>query len=215
MIECKAISKILNNNGITIGYKLQDETGKVMSVDSNAIKRAINNKQIHISNLQIASDGRLVYKSNKSNTKLRSKCNRISHIQRLKVVKNKKTDYTNYSDTYDFISPKVAFEYDLTDVLYTGYIKDKDKNVYKVDAAVCEGDSGRIAGGSMYFYVTIFYGDKKIKLKGYSSIFSKPHFDNIIKDLKDGYYLEDYLTKNLGAVDYSAITFAKGLIQGN
>ena len=50
MVQAKAL-KPLMNNGVIVGYSLQDENGKVMDINSNAIIDAMNKKLINIPNL--------------------------------------------------------------------------------------------------------------------------------------------------------------------
>lgn len=86
-----------------------------------------------------------------------------------------------------------------------GYIMDKDGNYYDVITKSWSSDAGRIAGGSMNYQVTIkrANGTDDAIFNGWSAIFSSPHYSNIIEDIKDGYYLEDYISKNWGALSNS------------
>lgn len=60
-VRCKAIDRVTDKHGRTIGYVLVDENGLKMSVDSQRIKNAIRNNQISVTNLKIASNGKLIY----------------------------------------------------------------------------------------------------------------------------------------------------------
>ena len=85
-----------------------------------------------------------------------------------------------------------------------GYISDKDGNYYDVETSKWSSDTGRIAGGTMNFKVTI----KNVKgqnlvFTGYSAIFSSPSHATIVADIENGTYLEDFLAKHWGALSYS------------
>jgi GR25 family glycosyltransferase involved in LPS biosynthesis len=47
MLKCRAIQKVTNKHGQTVGYILQDGTGKTMSVATENIKYAIHNGQVN------------------------------------------------------------------------------------------------------------------------------------------------------------------------
>jgi len=83
-----------------------------------------------------------------------------------------------------------------------GYIMDKDGKFYDVVTSSWSSDAGRIAGGSMNYQVTIkkANGTDDAIFNGYTAIFSTPHYSEIIEDIKRGYYLEDYIAKNWGAL---------------
>ena len=83
-----------------------------------------------------------------------------------------------------------------------GYIMDKDGKFYDVVTSSWSSDAGRIAGGSMNYQVTIkkANGTDDAIFSGYTAIFSTPHYSEIIEDIKRGYYLEDYIAKNWGAL---------------
>lgn len=86
-----------------------------------------------------------------------------------------------------------------------GYIMDKDGNYYDVVTSSWSSDAGRIAGGSMNYQVTIkkANGTDDAIFSGWSAVFSSPHYSTIIEDIKAGYYLEDYIAKNWGALSDS------------
>lgn len=60
MIQTKCIQKFRDKNNHIYGYRLQDINGKTQDVEPNNLKQAITNKQIHVVNLTLTSDGRLV-----------------------------------------------------------------------------------------------------------------------------------------------------------
>lgn len=65
MVNAIALNPIINASGICTGYKLKDETGQVMEVNSEAIIGAIQRGAISISNLVISSGNKLVMKEDK------------------------------------------------------------------------------------------------------------------------------------------------------
>lgn len=106
-------------------------------------------------------------------------------------------------DVYDFHSGTYQKEDTYVDSDYEGFIFDKEGNEYKVFGYSKSGDAGRIVGGSTSYRVIITGNDLKISLSGYSAVFSTPHGANIIPAIGRGYYLEDYLVKNLDALNSS------------
>ena len=60
MIQAKCVQKFRDNTGKIYGYRLQDLNGKTQDVQPDNLKAAIRNKQIHIVNLTLTSDNRLV-----------------------------------------------------------------------------------------------------------------------------------------------------------
>lgn len=60
MIQAKCIQKFRDSTGKIYGYRLQDLNGKTQDVQPDNLKAAIRNKQIHIVNLTLTSDNRLV-----------------------------------------------------------------------------------------------------------------------------------------------------------
>ena len=83
-----------------------------------------------------------------------------------------------------------------------GYIMDKDGKFYDVVTSSWSSDAGRIAGGSMNYQVTIkkANGTDDAIFSGWTAVFSSSHYSGIIEDIKAGYYLEDYIAKNWGAL---------------
>lgn len=80
----------------------------------------------------------------------------------------------------------------------TGYIMDKEGRYYDVYTNETQGDAGRIAGGSIRYWVKIAKanGQDDAIFTGYTAVFSRSHGNFIIADIKSGYYLEDYFAKN-------------------
>ena len=65
MITVKCIGKIRDKSGKIIGYRLQDINGQTQEASAESLKKAIKNKSIHIINLRLTSDNRLVNSSEK------------------------------------------------------------------------------------------------------------------------------------------------------
>ena len=65
MITVKCIGKIRDKSGKIIGYRLQDINGQTQEASAESLKKAIKNKNIHIINLRLTSDNRLVNSSEK------------------------------------------------------------------------------------------------------------------------------------------------------
>lgn len=65
MIQAKCIEKFRDSTGKIYGYRLQDINGQVQDVRPENLKTAIRNKQIHIVNLTLTTDNRLVDSSEK------------------------------------------------------------------------------------------------------------------------------------------------------
>ena len=63
MVQAKCIKKLRDSSNKIYGYRLQDTDGKVLDVKSDALKNAIANKQIEITNLILTSDGKIVSKT--------------------------------------------------------------------------------------------------------------------------------------------------------
>lgn len=60
MIQAKCIQKFRNKNNQIIGYRLQDINGQIQDVTPENLKKAILNKQVHIVNLTLTADNRLI-----------------------------------------------------------------------------------------------------------------------------------------------------------
>lgn len=65
MIQAKCIQKFRDKTGKIYGYRLTDINGAIQDVQSENLKRAIANNQIHIVNLTLTADNRLVDSSEK------------------------------------------------------------------------------------------------------------------------------------------------------
>lgn len=60
MITVKCIEKFRNTSGQIIGYRLQDINGQTQESSAANLKKAIRNNQVHVVNLTLTSDNRLV-----------------------------------------------------------------------------------------------------------------------------------------------------------
>lgn len=119
-------------------------------------------------------------------------------------------------DVYDLHSGTYQQEDTYSSSESNGFILDKNGNIYEVITSSTQGDAGRIAGGSMSYSVTILNVDGKggkISLYGYSAVFSKSYGDNIIPDIRRGYYLEDYLARNYSSIESSCKFLADPFIE--
>lgn len=63
MIQAKCIQKFRDNKGGIRSYRLQDLNGNIRDVPSDDLKKAIKKKQIHVVNLTLTSDNRLISKT--------------------------------------------------------------------------------------------------------------------------------------------------------
>lgn len=136
-----------------------------------------------------------------------AKIKKPSDVKKLK--KSSRTEKVTFRDGDMYDMHDDGYEADFT--YYSsdgdGYIISKETNkVYDVIIKTWSDDCGRIAGGTYHESVTIKNVDGKgdIHLSGYSAIFSKPHGENIISDIKAGNYLEDYIAKNWDAISYDS-----------
>lgn len=66
MIQAKCIEKYRDKSNKIIGYKLVDLNNKTQDFSADALKKAIANKKIHVVNLTLTSDGRLMPTTDKS-----------------------------------------------------------------------------------------------------------------------------------------------------
>lgn len=90
MIQAKCIQKFRDKTGKIYGYRLQDLNGNTQDVQPENLKVAIRNKQIHIVNLTLTTDNRLVDTTEKQlQTKILGKA---------PVVINKEKDNDKYYD---------------------------------------------------------------------------------------------------------------------
>lgn len=82
-----------------------------------------------------------------------------------------------------------------------GYITDKDGNYYDVNTSSWSSDTGRIAGGTMNYSVVIKnVKGQDLSFYGYSAIFSQPSHADIVLDIENGMYLEDFIAKHWGCI---------------
>ena len=82
-----------------------------------------------------------------------------------------------------------------------GYITDKDGNYYDVNTSSWSSDTGRIAGGTMNYSVVIKnVKGQDLSFYGYSAIFSSPSHADIVSDIENGMYLEDFIAKHWGCL---------------
>lgn len=78
-----------------------------------------------------------------------------------------------------------------------GYIMDKDGNYYDVITSSWSSDTGRIAGGTMNYSVVIKnVKGQDLSFSGYTAIFSSPSHADIVSDIENGMYLEDFIAKH-------------------
>lgn len=60
MITCKCITKLRDNKNRIYGYTLQDINGQKQNVKADNLKEAIRNNSVHVINLKLTSDNRLI-----------------------------------------------------------------------------------------------------------------------------------------------------------
>lgn len=89
-----------------------------------------------------------------------------------------------------------------------GYIMDKDGKVYDVKCGSYSSDAGRIAAGTMNYSATIYkvLGKYDLHFHGYCGVFSNPSSEtwaSIESDLENGAWLENYVAKHKGDLDYN------------
>lgn len=90
MIQAKCIQKFRDNSGKICGYRLQDLSGNTKDIQPNNLKVAIRNKQIHVVNLTLTKDNRLV---DAKENKLQSKV-----VGKATVAQTETTSNSKYSD---------------------------------------------------------------------------------------------------------------------
>jgi len=82
-----------------------------------------------------------------------------------------------------------------------GYIMDKDGNYYDVNTSSWSSDTGRIAGGTMNYSVVIKnVKGQNLSFSGYTAILSQPYHADIVTDIENGMYLEDFIAKHWGCI---------------
>lgn len=100
-----------------------------------------------------------------------------------------------------------------------GYIYDKEGHAYDVITYSGSSDSGRIAGGTMNWSCTIkrVLNGKDAYFSGYHGLFSRPSSETasqIVSDIADGMYLEDYMAKHKNDLS-SRETFSEIIAKGD
>lgn len=99
MIQTKCIQKFRDKKGKIIGYRLQDLNGKTQDVASDNLKNAILKGDVHVVNLTLTSDGRLVDSSEKilKNTKVLGKAPIADKQIRLNKIAKYISEKCNYN----------------------------------------------------------------------------------------------------------------------
>lgn len=112
-------------------------------------------------------------------------------------------------DIYDFKAALSSKEDTYVDHEGNGYICDKQGRKYPVSAKIIQGDAGRVAGGSTQYKVTIYFPgvpgedpskEAKLYFTGFIAVFSQGSHTDLVSDLEDGFYLEDYILKHEFAI---------------
>lgn len=137
----------------------------------------------------------------------------------IKVKNNVRKEMNNHlvGDRYDLTHDNtVKSEDKYVDTNANAYIYDKAGNKYYVETSDTEHDSGYIVGGAHDYKVIIKnVNDTNIVLTGYSALFSNGHGVNIIPDIVNGYYLEDYLAKNENSITSGKDIATDFIVNGN
>jgi hypothetical protein len=90
-LKVRAIRKYHDNNGILLGYTIQDiVTGQQMNVDKNSLKNAVINGQCEVVNMTLTSDGRLIGKAAPAPKKKAAQQRYGSGVQLVEVYTNGK-----------------------------------------------------------------------------------------------------------------------------
>lgn len=113
------------------------------------------------------------------------------------------------SDIYDFSDPGHDEEFTYYRRDGNGFIYDKDGHAYDVITNSHSSDSGRIAGGTMNWSCTIkrVLNGKDAYFHGWHGLFANPSSETaseIVADIANGMYLEDYFAKHERDLDYSS-----------
>ena len=107
MIQAKCIQKFRNKNNQIYGYRLMDLNGQTQDVQPNNLKQAIANKQIHVVNLTLTSDGRLIDTTEK-------------HLQSNKLGDEPQKKVSNFerkcTKIIEYISKKTNIVFDLNTI---------------------------------------------------------------------------------------------------
>ena len=104
MLQATCILKFRDKHNQIYGYRLKDTTGNTRDVKSEALKNAIKNKQIHITNLTLTSDNRLV-DTNTSKQKVQPKQTIMSTIE---IERSLKFELREIENRYLSKYPKVV-----------------------------------------------------------------------------------------------------------
>lgn len=112
------------------------------------------------------------------------------------------------SDIYDFNDPGYEDDVKYYSDECDGFIYDKNGIMHGVKSSSYSSDTGRIAGGTMNYSLTILKanGVDDAHFSGYTAIFSRPSSETcttIVSDIENGYYLEDYIAKHWLDLSYS------------
>ena len=109
-VICRAVNKITDTKGITVGYLLQDESGSLKSVPSDNIKAALRSKAVYISNLSLSVDGRLLKSEDitpENISKLLKRINRNTGVSHSKAAVNDMMMYFSLIDTPYYIKSRL------------------------------------------------------------------------------------------------------------
>ena len=126
MVQAICVQKFRDKNNQIYGYRLKDSTGTVRDVKPEALKNAIRNKQIYITNLTLTSDNRLVDTStNTSKQKIQDKPAIISIIELERSLKFESREIENkYLSKYPKVVTKAIWV--AVDITMAGYSTDYD-----------------------------------------------------------------------------------------
>lgn len=101
-----------DSNGKIIGYTLRNEqTGEFMQVTSEQLKDAICHKRVHIFNLKLTSDGRIIEAANPLNKPINNNHLNREHMNRARIKlvdDNEDLGYTKNLLRRDILESRVA-----------------------------------------------------------------------------------------------------------
>lgn len=150
MVQAKCILKFRDKNGKIIGYRLQDPTGYIKDVLPEQLKKAINAKKIHITNLTLTSDYRLV-----DNGDIECK------------------DTRSESDkTADFITKSRLFGYEIEELITTNNNKVYIVKTGEQDYLIYIPDEVKVLGLKFSQYIRRKCWRAKVKVVGGSGLIS-------------------------------------------
>lgn len=130
MIQAKCIEKFKDANGTIFGYRLIYSNGQVQDIKANNLKSAIHNGQIHIVNLRLTSDNRIITTNEYQlqDSKLEQTNKESFHAKCIRLGIN-----PNSARQFKFKHPE------LTDEQIIQYYKDKDiTNKDRLNAEQCK-----------------------------------------------------------------------------